>query len=286
MGNWGIYVDVTVLAPKSTTNFYGLGNETTPTLDAPTLFYRIRYDEVRIFPAFKRHVGKYQFLKAGPLYDYVKIEKTAGNYISSPDAAQYITDFTGRNFLGARLEYEVQKIDDSLMTLRGLRWVMAIQALREFKGSMTPVNLQGEVNAFVPLPNHSTLALRAGGAHLFGDYEFYLANSLGGQNNERRSGNLRGYQRNRFSGRSVAYFNTDVRIKLLSFRTYFFPARFGVLAFYDAARVWSDGESSHTWHTGYGWGVWLMPFGAAVLNLTFGKSKEQSLTTLNIGFLF
>jgi hemolysin activation/secretion protein len=162
-----------------------------------------------------------------------------------------------------------------------------VTAEREWKkDALAPTKLESELSFYIPIPNHSTLAFRAGGAHLFGNFEFYRANTLGGQDVEREGGNLRGYLRGQYAGRSAVYFNTDLRIKLISFRTYLFPARFGVLGFYDQGRVWADGEKSNTWHSGYGWGLWLNPFGKAIINLTRGISKEEKLYTLNIGFLF
>lgn len=287
MGNWGVNVDFVIRAPKSTTNFFGLGNETVLVPDAPDLYYRVRYDQVHVFPAFKRHLGKYSSIKMGPVYDYVKIEKTPDRYISSDDAAQYITDFSARNLLGARVEYELQNIDDSVLTLRGIRWLTAITAQRELRdGALSPTKLESELSLYIPMPNHSALALRAGGAHLIGGFEFYRANTIGGQNVDRESGNLRGYVRGRYAGRSSVYFNADLRIKLISFRTYLFPARFGVLGFYDQGRVWVDDETSNIWHSSYGYGIWLNPFGKAIVNLTYGISKEEKLYTLNIGFLF
>jgi hypothetical protein len=287
MGKWGIAVDFTVLAPKSTTNFFGLSNESVFNKEVDPEYYRLRFDVVDFYPAVKRHIGKYQYIKAGPAYQYVKIENTPGHFISSSEGHHYITDFSSRNFAGARFEYEFQNIDDTLMTLRGIRWTAGADFQREVKNTaLSPVRLKSELSVFIPMPNHSVLACRVGGARLLGDFEFYQANVLGGQNVERGSGNLRGTMRGRYSGRSAAYINTDLRIHLLSFRTYLFPASFGVLGFYDNARVWADGENSDTWHKGYGWGIWINPFGKAIINLTRGISENEKLYTLNIGFLF
>lgn len=286
-GKWGVNIDFFILAPKSTTNFYGLGNDTKLLPDVPRIYYRLRYDQVHIFPALKRHLGKYQSLKIGPVYEYIKIENTQGRFINSPEAQPYIQDFEARNLGGGKFEYEIQNIDDSVMTLRGIKWTVSAMTVSEFKRtSLHPTNLQSELSVYIPLPNQSTLALRGGGSHLIDDFEFYQANTLGGQNKERGSGNLRGFLRGRYSGRSAVYMNADVRITLLSFRTYLFPAHFGILGFYDQGRVWNDDETSDTWHNGYGGGVWMSPFGMAIVNLTYAISKEEKLYTVSLGFLF
>lgn len=45
------------------------------------------------------------------------------------------------------------------------------------------------------------------------------------------------------------------------------PARWGLLAFYDVGRVWLSGETSTTWHTGYGGGVMAEVLGVPGLSV-------------------
>jgi hypothetical protein len=125
-GDWGVNVDFSIRAPKSTTNFFGLGNETTIAPGSPPLYYRVRYDLVDVYPSLKRHLGKYHTFKIGPVYDFIKIEKTPDRYISSSDATQYITDFSARNLFGGKVEYEFQNIDDSVYTVRGIKWTTGL----------------------------------------------------------------------------------------------------------------------------------------------------------------
>jgi hemolysin activation/secretion protein len=110
------------------------------------------------------------------------------------------------------------------------------------------------------------------------DYEFYQANTLGGLSN------LRGFRRSRFSGRSSFYHNLEARLKLLSFKSYLFPAHLGVLAFNDLGRVWNPNETSQKWHHGYGGGIWLSPFQMAVVTLTYGRSSEDEVISFKLGF--
>ncbi|MEP7171272.1 MAG: BamA/TamA family outer membrane protein, partial [Bacteroidota bacterium] len=286
-GNWGAHIDFSILAPKSSTNFFGLGNETTLLPYAPNIFYRLRYDNVYVFAALKRKIGKYQSLNIGPVYDYIKIENAPGRFLSSPEGQPYIQNFTARNYAGGRLEYKIENIDDSVLTTRGYKWTVSATQENEFKNSsLHPTNLQSEFCLYIPLINRSSIDIRAGGATLINDFEFYQANTLGGQNAERGSGYLRGYLRGRYSGRSVAYLNAELRIKLLTFHTYLFPGRLGILGFYDQGRVWNDHETSNTWHSGYGGGFWISPFALAIINVTYAVSKEEKLYSVGLGFSF
>lgn len=283
---WGVNIDFSILAPKSTTNFFGLGNNTINKNESKS-YYRIRFDELLFYPGVKRHLSNNQYIKMGPTYEFIKIENTADRFLSTPEGRQYVTDFTAHNIAGGKLEYEFQSINDSTLTFRGLKLITEISSESDLeKSSMYSVNFKGQLCIYIPLGNSSTLAVRAGGASRLGNFEFYQSNTLGGQNFNNGYGNLRGYLSGRYSGRSVAYLNTDIRIKLFAFHTYLFPAHFGILGFYDEGRVWSDDESSDKWHNGYGGGIWLDPFGKSIINLSYAISKEDKILNFGIGFLF
>lgn len=285
-GKWGINTEASLLAPKANNNFFGLGNET-ERLSISRLYYKLKQNEVDVFPGLKRYLGKHHSVKAGPHYQYISIEKTPDKFITSPEGQPYISDFTSRNYGGGKLEYQFTHIDDSVITLRGIKWITSVLMQREFKeASLTSTNIESQVCLYIPFGIRATVAVRAGGATRIGDFEFYHANTLGAQDINRGSGNLRGYLRNRYSGRTSAYLNTDLRVKLFAFRTYLFPAHFGVLGFYDQARVWNEHEASNTWHNSFGGGMWFDPFAKAVINITYGISKEDGLLSIGIGFLF
>jgi hypothetical protein len=283
---WGVNISAAVVAPKATVYFFGLGNDS-KRLDVSDNYYRLRYDEINLFPALKKHMGKYHTIKAGPVYDYIRILNEPGTFITSSESAVYRPDYTSHHYIGGKLEYEYQHIDDSVLTFRGVRWMISSTSRYDLmKSAYESTNIEGKICVYIPVGNRSTLAMRAGGATQAGDFRYYYANTLGGQNIKKETGNLRGSLRERYSGRSVAYLNSDLRIKLFGFRTYLFPAHFGVLAFYDVGRVWADDEKSTTLHRGYGGGVWMDPFGLAVINFTYAVSSEEKLLTVGIGFLF
>jgi hypothetical protein len=264
-----------------------LGNETKRITDDDE-YYRLRYDAVVAYPGLKRQMGKYHSLKIGPAYSFINVEQTPGRFITSDAGSFYLPETEPTHFLGGKLEYEFVNIDDSVLTFRGIKF-LASAITQEALGSdtsYTTTELESRLSIFVPIANRSVLALRVGGATRVGDYAFYHANTLGGFNVKRENGNLRGHLRGRYAGRTSLYFNNDLRIKLFTFRTYLFPAHFGVVGFYDIARVWVDHEESSVWHNGYGAGIWIDPFAWTVFNLNYAASKEEKLITLTMGFLF
>lgn len=284
-GKWGIHADVSILAPASTTNFFGLGNETKRTVKEDE-YYRLRYDNVFIFPGLKRKFNDLHSVKLGPVYEFINVEKTPGRFVTSPEGLIYTGQVSKLQLGGFKFEYEFTSVDDSVLTFRGIKLLLSGITQKSFDNSYTTTNFESQFKIYIPLANRATLAMRLGGATRLGDFDFFQANTLGGNTIKRENGNLRGYLRGRYSGQSVAYFNTDVRMKLFTFRTYLFPSHFGILGFYDTGRVWVEKEKSSTWHTGYGGGIWIDPFAMTIINLTVAKSKEDTLVTLAIGFLF
>ena len=129
-------------------------------------------------------------------------------------------------------------------------------------------------------PAKVTLANRTGYSTNFGDFEFFTYNKLGGNTN------LRGFRRTRFWGESAVYNNTDLRIKLGSFRSYLFPGSFGINGFYDLGRVWISEENSSKIHDSAGFGMWVSPLGQAVLSINMAFTEEENLLFFRFGFLF
>jgi hemolysin activation/secretion protein len=94
------------------------------------------------------------------------------------------------------------------------------------------------------------LAARAGGRATVGKYPWYEAAFIGG------SDNVRGYRSERFAGDESFFVTAEARAPLGTVNI-IFPLRFGIYGFADLGRVWLEGESSDTWHPGYGGGIFL-----------------------------
>jgi outer membrane translocation and assembly module TamA len=128
---------------------------------------------------------------------------------------------------------------------------------------------------------HVVLATSFGVSHNIGNFEFEQAQYLGFKQN------LRGFRIERFAGRTRAYNNSEIRIKIADINAYLFPAAFGILGFSDVGRVWSDNETSSTWHNGYGGGIWIAPLNKIVVtgSMTYSK-EEKNLGLITFGFQF
>jgi len=96
-----------------------------------------------------------------------------------------------------------------------------------------------------------TLALRAGGQKVWGEFPFQYAAYLGG------SRSLRGYPSQRFAGDAAAYGNAELRQPLTRANLLVARGTLGVFGLADAGRVWYQGTSPGGWHTAYGGGLFF-----------------------------
>ena len=288
VGNLDLQVDLKAFAPNFQNNFYGFGNETRKN-DRGESFFRVTYDQYIAQPSLSGALGDYGEFNVGPEYQYIDVGPNNGRFISDPEAAVDDETFKARQFGGLRLKFGFNTLTgNSVYPKNGFSWDAwgkSLLGLDQYSADFS--RFGSEVSAYYTFdPLSTTLALRAGGATNTGDFEFFHANTLGGENKARGQGKLRGFRRDRFTGRSSVYQNTELRIKLFDFHTYLFPGQFGIMGLNDVGRVWADGENSSLWHHGYGGGFWLMPVKRVVFTGTYSISDQNELINVNAGFRF
>ena len=278
-GDWDVGLGLGFENPNNFRNFYGLGNETglIPEEDARVRLGRI---DVRVPFAFQDEAGWRFEVTPKVVQADVRDDQTV-DVPSQPGLSPFTTE--AQWYTGARVSLDLQYKDDPFNPRRGYQWITSVDgnlglsnAPDEFATVESSLSLYASPN----MQRQMTLAFRFGGAHTFGTFPFYASNALGGTTN------LRGYRETRFSGRSSLYANGDLRIGLFTVRGDVFPGSFGAVGFFDAGRVWTDGESSSLWHTGYGGGVWFDLVGEVLLRVTVGKSSEDTTFLFGAGFFY
>jgi hemolysin activation/secretion protein len=126
----------------------------------------------------------------------------------------------------------------------------------------------------------ATLALRAGGEKIFGTYPFFKSAFLGGGDN------LRGYNRERFSGDASLFGQAELRFYLTDLKL-IINGRFGFFGFAETGRVYIENDNSEKWHSSYGGGLWVSYLNRAVnLNLALANSEETLIFYFLTRFMF
>lgn len=245
--------------------FYALGNETANTETNRTYYQTQRYrnrwkigltQEMGLFSWESAIFGEYQHLYG----------KQAAN---RPQQGILQDAYKGRLFVGTELKMGISQLKNKNRWFQsGFEWENTARfSLNPQATDERFVQTYSDAAWYQQLKRVNVSA-RIGGAHIVGTYPFYAANRLG------QLTNLRGFWQRRFGGRSIVYANTEARFKLFEFPYWDSDSRTGLLFFADSGRAWTDGETSKTWHLGYGAGIWTEAYGET-LTASVGFSKEN-----------
>lgn len=281
-GSWDATLDASILSPNNIRNYFGLGNETENTEENED-FYRARFSEYRLAPGLRRTLQTGISLAIRPTLEVTNFREDQDRFITQPQAGIAENTFEDQWFGGMELDLDLKSVDDDLNPKQGFRWRNAADINFGLENtSATFSRLKSDLSIYYSplLSPQVTLAARFGVAHNIGDFPFFSSNTLGSREN------LRGYINTRFAGRTSAYNNMEVRTKLFNLYNYIFGGEVGALGFVDTGRVWTDGENSDVWHSGYGGGLWFSLYRKAVVNVTVGFSEEGYYYTAGAGFFF
>jgi len=289
-GTMDVLFNADIKAPNNVTNFFGYGNETVNRIESKTGeidYYRTRY-KLGDLSLLLRKSGKTVSFSFGPAYQFYSLDTldNAGRIIDFPSESGLNKKDIARkkSWLGAVVNLGFDTRNNQALPTRGINWQTSFRVLGGLKnttGNVTQLN--SDMSLYMSFSNSPILVLatRFGGGINFGnDFEFFQAQYIGG------TINMRGIRKYRFAGKSMAYNNTDLRIKVADFRTYLFPGSLGILFFHDVGRVWVKNDNSDKWHTGYGGGIWISPMRRAVIAISLAKSEEETLPVVNLGFQF
>lgn len=283
---WDFAPKADIRAPNYVRNFYGLGNESMLFNEEDIAYHRVRFQQFLLNPRIRKQFLQGQGgLSFGLLSEYTEVERTADKFIT--DIAEASLDSAGafepQFFIGETAEIDIDTRDSEVMPTRGLHLNLSGGLYQGLNANSKGFQkLQGELSMYISfrIPFKTVLAVRGGGGATYGDAPFFHAQYLGG------TSNLRGHRKDRFAGERALYQNTELRIQLAQFKSILFPGRFGIVGINDIGRVWVDGEDSETLHWGYGGGIWVTPFEAVAVTLTYTGSTDGWLPYVTFGWKF
>lgn len=281
-GKTDLVVNAALVEP-SLSNFFGLGNNTVSVGQRD--YYRVRYSYASADLLFRKRPNGIIDLAVGPsvFHYWNHPEDNKGRILYQPSllGLDSMSVYAKKTYLGGKASLLVNYIDNGLMPTRGLYWNTELSSyapLHKAASPVTKITSDMTVYGSWTIPAKLVAVLKLGGGHIFNkQFEYFQALSLG-QNNF-----LRGFRKNRFSGRSLAYGSLELRQKLFGSRSFIFPGDIGVIGFGDIGRVWMPYESSRTWHTSYGGGLYFAPFNVVIISGTVALSKEETLFNLSVG---
>lgn len=275
--SWDIPFEIDLARPEFRNNFFGVGNATTNIDEKQDDgFYRFSRNKFSV----ETGIGK-QFWKNSS-FDLLVGYETSSFDTPQNTILEIDTILFGANQDIGEIPIKARAVidfrDQQGFPYNGILWLLDYRfgTLVEGAPSSTSYGVaQSSIEYYISSKskNPITLGVRFGGAVTHGEVPFYHLPNIGGATG------LRGFIGERFTGESSMYFNSEIRWQLFHRYTSFVPIKFGLKAFYDTGRVFSnlDGENASTWHAGYGAGIFIVPFNEAVsISLQVGFSDEES----------
>lgn len=284
-------VESNVSVPNSRTNFFGFGNETEVIRD--TQFHTVNIDQYTAEALLRYQIDPDITFLMGPFIEFFDPVMKEDRFVNTIASGLDPEDSDLDVFYGLEARFTLDLSNQQIIKKEGAIGQLDSRLVQRFDGRNLFLNLKANLKYYKYIDwLKTTFATRMGAARIFGDFEFYQANTLGGQVETNfndpllNSSNFRGTPRHRFSGQTVFYHNTDARISLLDIKSTILPGELGILALADHGRVWNEGMNTSKWHYSMGGGLWFNAFNRFVINTTWAKSDVDQRLTVEIGFMF
>ncbi|MDQ2720570.1 MAG: metallophosphoesterase [Bacteroidota bacterium] len=270
-------------------NFFGYGNTSVYDQSKPLSFNYVRYKYVQgeVLLRKKYFNNLLQFYLGPSYYHYWnKYRDNEGKILSNPSVVglDSASIYKGKSYAGGKFAIVINNLNSELLPTRGVIWNTELSSMLGTNSNSHPINkLTSDLAVYASLrdPAKVVAVLRVGGGHIFNNnYEYFQTLDLGADNF------LRGFRKNRFSGQSVFYQTTELRVKLFESKSYIIPGAVGLIGFNEVGRVWVKGEISHKWHDDFGGGFYYSPYNFALVSASIAHSPENNLFNFSIGTKF
>jgi hypothetical protein len=264
-----------VLSGIETLNFFGFGNKTSAPKDKKVA--KAQRNIFRIEPALRYSPAPNIYFQTGIALEHSNNEERLDSILLNT-APPGTRDYWLGGVVG-RLVWDT--LDSHGWPTRGFYFRLHGDAYPDvFKNEdgSSFWSFEGILGGVVPITPGLVMAGKIGGRHVWGTYPYYHAAYLGG------SSTLRGFDWQRFAGDASAYGSLELRFPVSRYFV-ILPGEFGLFGFMDVGRVFLAGESSDTWHTGYGGGIWIAPL-IRQLALRFSVAGSDEGTRVYFGFGF
>ncbi|MGG8496630.1 metallophosphoesterase [Tenacibaculum sp. TC6] len=285
IGNWSLVLHAKTTSDNYAFNFFGWGNQSNYNQQFDLDYYRVKRSEHSITPTLLRRFRGGNTLRLSSSFEAIRIQNTPNRNITDYSESP-VNIFDTNYFIGGDLGMTHTRVDNKSFPTKGINFNLQVGAKFKADDFQRRFGYIKSSLAFYQnlVYNRSLVFASEVGTHLtIGNrFEIYQAVTLGGDRN------LRGFNRQRFSGTKSFYHSNDVRLRFGEIQTSFLPLKAGMTAGFDYGRVWSPREAENSlWHTSYGGSLWLSGIDVFTLNLSyFQGNKNENRVALSVGFSF
>jgi hypothetical protein len=277
-GNWNLLLNANYDRVVDT-HFFGIGNETVRET-SDNNYYDLRRNDFVASAGLGNNFLFHHRIAVYGYYNFVDLLIDKEGFIKDHLSAFNPRSFERKHYVGAEAEYGYEKLDNPVVPTKGMGFTAAVRYAHNLKEKDKDfTRYSASAGVYIPLIRNISLGLKAGGATVEGNPEFFQLNELGG------SRLLRGYVRERFFGKTSFYNGNELQW-IRDFKSYFWNGKLGLFAHFDQGRVWQPGENSSKWHRGYGGGLIMVPFNKMAFSASYSLSAEDRVIHVRVGKFF
>jgi len=279
---WNIGLDVLYTSPNFSINYFGMGNETKNPDDQKGMNYnRVRLQTFSVAPSLFKENRNGSLTQFGAVFETIEVDGSTNRFVNEPGVLEPRL-FEHLQYAGVNAKYGFRNYDNASLPALGMffylsgGWKTSLDDTnRSFPYAESSIGIVHKITADESL----VLSSYAKGKSIFNNnFEFYQASTLGGDSD------LRGYRRERFTGRHSVYHSTDLRLTIASIKTSFIPMKYGIFGGYDYGRVWVDEEASEKWHQSVGGGLWLNGLDALTARIFYFHGSDGGRVAFGLNF--
>lgn len=279
---WNIGMDVQFTSPNFSINYFGMGNETKNPDDQLGMDYnRVKLQKFSVAPSFFKESRNGSLTQFGAIFETIEVDGTVNRYVNQPEVLKpYL--FEHRQYAGIDGKYSFRNYDNASLPALGMFFYVAAgwktsidNTKRNFPHAEASIGIIHKITAD---ENLVFASMAKGKANFSNGFEFYQAATLGGD------ADLRGYRRERFTGKRSVYQSTDIRLTLGRVKTSFIPMKYGIFGGYDFGRVWVSDDTSEKWHQSVGGGAWLNGLDVVTATVFYFQGTDGGRVAFGLSF--
>jgi hypothetical protein len=262
-------------------NFFGPGNETQYNQSLnDTGFYKVDQRQIFFHAALDFTLASHITATGSSTLKLIDNNPQQGTLLNTLKLPFYNRSLT---FLKMSAQVQMGTRVSKKLPTQGMYNLIEISYIPNILDNDRPFyKLRGEFRTYFTLENipSITIALRAVGEKLWGEYPFFESAFLGGNES------LRGFERQRFSGDASILGGAEVRTQLARI-PFIVPLWSGISAFAETGRVFLTGEHSNRWHNVIGGGLWFSIIKPEyIANFSLARSEDKIAFYATMGFMF
>lgn len=279
-------VEAHYTSPNYAANFFGFGTETTNPnyLDESNYdkdYNRIKIRKLKAMPSLIWRGQLGASFKAGVFYESNQIERTEGRISSILPVNHPV--FNKQNFYGVDAKYHFENKDNPAFPTLGFYLDLQTGYKNNIESNKGFGYFKPKLGFDYKLIPSGDLVLTAnfrGHINIGDDFQFYQAANLGSNNG------LRGYRKQRFTGKNAFVQSTDIRWNFTDLKTQLVPIQIGVYGGVDYGRVWVKNDTSNKWQNSYGGGLFINFANMLTGNISAFTGAEGTIVGFKMGFGF